>query len=306
MAAGKLKPTGPAIPFTVIGGFLGSGKTTFLNHLLVQPDTPPLAVLVNDFGDIVIDQSLIKEHGGKTIALKNGCVCCSIGNDFSRALSDAIKASPRPQHIIVEASGVANPARIMDVARISTELQAEAVIVMVDAPALSAQLEDRWVSDTVRLQLASADIFVLSKTGEIEGAILQQRLAFLHTHYPETLVAEDIDQCLDMLGGVVFQPGVDTEMRQPHAHFETRSIVTHSEVDPARLQRWLRQRDDVYRLKGWIKVAPGDYRLVQAVGRRLNWGRADFDHDENTTLLVIGRSSLPAAELIERSLHKQK
>ena len=74
------------VPFTVIGGFLGSGKTTLLNYLLSQSLGIRCAVLVNDFGDLNIDESLISSHEGQTISLANGCVCCSISDDFNQTM----------------------------------------------------------------------------------------------------------------------------------------------------------------------------------------------------------------------------
>ena len=79
------------VPFTVIGGFLGAGKTTFLNKLLAQSKGIRFAVLVNDFGDLYIDESLISSHEGQTISLANGCVCCSISNDFNKTIINLLK-----------------------------------------------------------------------------------------------------------------------------------------------------------------------------------------------------------------------
>ncbi|MDE0254627.1 MAG: hypothetical protein OYG32_07510, partial [Rhodospirillaceae bacterium] len=104
------------IPVTVIGGYLGAGKTTCLNHLLAADHGLRLAVLVNDFGAVNIDAGLIAEHGGDTIALTNGCVCCAIADDLGAALQAQTERQPPPDWIVVEASGVADPARVMRLA----------------------------------------------------------------------------------------------------------------------------------------------------------------------------------------------
>jgi G3E family GTPase len=100
-------------PITLIGGYLGAGKTTLINRLLNQPELPSgTAVLVNDFGDVNVDESLIRSEfdNGNIIGLSNGCICCSISDDLSQAL-DQLNTLPIAQ-VILETSGVAEPARV--------------------------------------------------------------------------------------------------------------------------------------------------------------------------------------------------
>ena len=105
-----------ALPFTVLGGFLGSGKTTLLNRLLNLTKETRYAVLVNDFGELNIDERLITAHDGETIALANGCMCCSMADGFVSALTTVMERADQFDQMIVEASGVSNPGRIMDIA----------------------------------------------------------------------------------------------------------------------------------------------------------------------------------------------
>ena len=100
------------IPGTVIGGYLGVGKTTLLNQLLETWQGAPLAVLVNDFGEINIDGALIASQGADTVTLTNGCVCCSLSDDLGAALEAQVKAPSPPARILIEASGVADPANV--------------------------------------------------------------------------------------------------------------------------------------------------------------------------------------------------
>ena len=100
------------MPVTVIGGYLGAGKTKLLNRLLAEAEGRRLAVLVNDFGEVNIDAALIANRDGETISLTNGCVCCSIGDNLGMTLYDLAERPDGPEHILVEASGVADPARI--------------------------------------------------------------------------------------------------------------------------------------------------------------------------------------------------
>lgn len=100
------------LPFTVIGGYLGAGKTTLVNNLLTQTNGLRAAVLVNDFGVVNIDAALIAEHAGDTISLTNGCMCCSMADGLYMAVGQILKHAERLDLIIIEASGVAEPGKI--------------------------------------------------------------------------------------------------------------------------------------------------------------------------------------------------
>ena len=98
----------PAIAFTVLGGYLGAGKTTLLNRLLNASHGLRIALLINDFGAINIDSELIETQTDQQINLTNGCVCCGLTDGFDAAIDSLMSANPRPQHIVIEASGVAD------------------------------------------------------------------------------------------------------------------------------------------------------------------------------------------------------
>ncbi|MDE2198322.1 MAG: GTP-binding protein [Rhodospirillales bacterium] len=150
------------LPLTVIGGFLGAGKTTLVNHLLARA-TRRIGVLVNDFGAVNIDAALIAARDGDMISLANGCVCCSLGEDFGASLNRLAARVPAPEQIIVEASGVSDPWAIAQLALIEPGFTLEPLVVVVDAEAVAGQLADRWVADTVARQLAAAEVVVLTR-----------------------------------------------------------------------------------------------------------------------------------------------
>src|SRR5882762_6849257 len=131
------------IPFTVIGGFLGAGKTTLLNRLLRQAGGRRFAVLVNDFGALDIDGGLVAEHGGDTVSLANGCLCCTIGDSLVTTLMALLERPDRFDHVVVEASGVADPGRIADLAVLEPRLTRDGVIVVVDAGEVRGRAADR-------------------------------------------------------------------------------------------------------------------------------------------------------------------
>lgn len=152
------------IPVTVIGGFLGSGKTTLLNHLLATTSGRRIAVLVNDFGPINIDASLIARHDGETISLTNGCICCSIGSGLDAAILDVLAIEPPPDWIVIEASGVSDPARIAEAGLADPALRLAGVVTVVDAENIEQYSTDRQLADTVTRQINAADLLILNKT----------------------------------------------------------------------------------------------------------------------------------------------
>ena len=144
-----------ALPFTVIGGYLGAGKTTLLNNLLSQAGGLRAAVLVNDFGEINIDAELITGHDGDAISLANGCICCSLSNGFAVAIGEVLKRAEKLDHVIVEASGVAEPGKIAQYGQMYG-LPLDGVLVVVDAEQIKTQADNKYVGDTVLRQLAQA------------------------------------------------------------------------------------------------------------------------------------------------------
>ena len=171
-------------PFTVIGGFLGAGKTTLLNRVLASPAGARYAVLVNDFGALAIDEALITAHDGQTIALANGCICCSMSDGFVTAMLQLMQQPERFDHILIEASGVSEPDRIMDFARLDPQLAPDAILVLVDAETVLDRLADTKVAEVVATQIATADIVILNKTDLVSPAEAGAIEASLRKHNP--------------------------------------------------------------------------------------------------------------------------
>lgn len=123
----------PPLPVTIVGGYLGAGKTTLVNHLLRHADGLRIAVLVNDFGDLPIDADLIESADGDVIALAGGCVCCAFGSDLVGALIALARRAPRPDHVLIETSGVALPGAVARTLTLVAGLERQGVLVVVDA-----------------------------------------------------------------------------------------------------------------------------------------------------------------------------
>ena len=152
------------IPVTLIGGFLGTGKTSLLNHVLSENHGVRAAVLVNDFGAVNIDAKLVVGVEGETVSLANGCICCTIRDDLVGACLGLLKRSEPPEHLLIELSGVADPVPVLNTF-METELGAlfslSSTLAVVDAeqfPRLQGEM-----SDLVNTQIAAADMVVINK-----------------------------------------------------------------------------------------------------------------------------------------------
>lgn len=150
------------VPVTVIGGYLGAGKTTMINRLLAGDHGQRLAVLVNDFGSVNVDAALIASHDGTTLSLENGCVCCSIADAMGDALDAVLTIDP--DHIVIEASGVADPAKVGVYGQGWPGCRLASIIVLADVTTIRERATDRFVGPLIRTQLAAADVIRLTRT----------------------------------------------------------------------------------------------------------------------------------------------
>lgn len=163
------------VPVTIVTGFLGAGKTTLLNRILNGDHGLKIAVMVNDFGAINIDSQLVVSANQKTISLANGCICCTVENDLIEQLQTLLhKHDERPEHILIEASGVSDPSKIVNTLRyprLRVHLNIDAVITLVDAEQFSNL--DLEMKSLAMNQLNIADIIVLNKTDRVDAQHLR-------------------------------------------------------------------------------------------------------------------------------------
>lgn len=308
------------IPVTVIGGFLGAGKTTLVNRLLRDARAERIAVLVNDFGAINVDAALVASITGDTIALTNGCVCCSIGDDLAAALVRLIDADPQFDAVVIEASGVSDPWRIAQVANADPALALAGVLVLVDAGAAIAQSRDPLLSDTLERQVRSADLIVLNKIDVASADELRAVRGWLDTlavdtprfetqrsslprellYAPPSPSVGDADErgreCDDC------RPSEDGHAHQAHDHtelFESWSARPSATLSAAVLRAALRAMPrGVLRLKGFVRTDALGWSELQFAGRHGSLRRALSEPAGGAVLVAIGlRHQLPTAEL---------
>ncbi|WP_293795771.1 GTP-binding protein [uncultured Bosea sp.] len=166
------------VPILLVTGFLGAGKTTLVNHILQQADGRRIAAVVNDFGAINIDAELIAGAEDGVVSLANGCICCSLEGDLLRTLANLLRRTPRPEAIVIETSGVADPEDIirnlMDPV-ILREAPLETVLCVADAASPEAELGDPLLLS----QLRAADLVALSKGDLVDEPTFEARRSAL-------------------------------------------------------------------------------------------------------------------------------
>jgi G3E family GTPase len=163
------------IPVTVLTGYLGAGKTTLLNRILTEQHGKKYAVIVNEFGEIGIDNDLVVGADEEVFEMNNGCICCTVRGDLIRILEGLMKRRGKFDAIIVETTGLADPAPVAQTFFVDQEVQdtarLDAVVTVADAKWLSARLKD---APEAKNQIAFADVIVLNKTDLVEPAELRE------------------------------------------------------------------------------------------------------------------------------------
>jgi G3E family GTPase len=264
------------VPILLVTGFLGAGKTTTVNQILAHAAGRRIAAVVNDFGAINIDAELIAGAGDGVVSLTNGCICCSLEGDLLRTLAGILRRSPRPDHIVIETSGVADPA---DIVRnlidpvIWKEAPLETVLCVVDATTPVVQLDDALF----RSQVRAADVVALSKTDLVEPAERERIRDAVKAIRPAAIV---VDAPHGQVPAALLFPEHpdrtpaprDPAPRRPASdRFETLSWTSDRPVSLPRLQAAIgRLAPKLARAKGLFEAVerPGPPLVLQFAGGR--------------------------------------
>lgn len=292
--------TDQRIPVTVIGGYLGAGKTTLVNHILRSTDER-IAVIVNDFGEISIDEDLIVAAESDKLTLANGCICCSLAEGFAAALNTVRSAGVPPARLLIEASGVADPAQIAAYGH-TPGLALDAVVVLADAEQVQRQASDRWVADTVRVQLAAADLLVVNKVDLLDSpadadalcdwlARLAGQAAFVRSSRAavpmEVLFGPELrDDAAERPRSNIPASTAATALSAEEV-FESQTVELDAPVPMPVIEALLADLPDgVARLKGLVPISASSgeaaIHAVQAVGGRTSIMRHPAESDVST------------------------
>lgn len=175
------------IPVTLVAGYLGAGKTTWLNRRLRSGVESGTLVLVNDFGAINIDAALIDYRGDRLLSLDNGCLCCSLSDALGTQLSRIARWPEPPTALIIETSGVALPGRIADMIRIASRFHLESIVTLIALDALSRHRRDGRIADLVESQIVAANVFSLNRGETLTGNELMSSRAWLASLNPHAV-----------------------------------------------------------------------------------------------------------------------
>ena len=282
------------VPLTIIGGFLGTGKTSLLNHLLTQNSGRRITAMVNDFGALNIDAELIAAKHGNQIALANGCVCCSIGDDLMRSFVEVMQQTPLPDHIIIEASGVADPSRIAGFASVDPQMRLDGIVTLVDAAAHDTHAHDPYLADNYQKQLQAAHLFIITKP-DLAGAAATEKLRRHLAHdYPHVPLTEAVHGQLAM--EIILGLNDDDDPPLPEKMIDHGLTQWAGHVPPMSRHKLAEKlqslRPHVLRAKGILQDADGAYVLHLAGG---HISMENHDGTASGHFVIIGTPDMPDA-----------
>jgi len=302
------------VPCTIVTGFLGSGKTTLIRHVLANVNGRRLAVIVNEFGDVGIDGEILKGCGDAAcpeeniVELANGCLCCTVADEFVPALDQILAREPQVEHIVIETSGLALPKPLVQAFHwpaIKSRVTVDGVVAVVDGAALaegqvaadlaalSAQRmadpaldHDDPIEEVFEDQIACADLVVLNKRDLLDVSGIDKAVAVVAGALPRAVrivtVADGKVDPAALLGlGVGTEDDIenrrtrhDLETGHDHDDFESFVVALPELADPAdliaRIAR-LAEAHKVLRVKGFAAIQRKTMRLlIQAVGPRVS------------------------------------
>lgn len=306
------------MPVTIITGFLGSGKTTLLNQILQNKDNLKIAVLVNEFGDINIDEQLLISVESDMVELDNGCICCTINDSLVDAVYRVLEREPKVDYLIIETTGLADPLPII-LTFLDAELKfltrVDGVVAVVDAAAFDAKHFD---SDAALSQVRYGDIVILNKIDLATGAKITELKAFIEDIKPGFRILESehgnvpLPLILDI--GLTqadnYQAEI-SEFRRNKSAFNNHlandgfNFVSFQSDRPFKVKQFehfLKQQlsNKIFRAKGilWFQESPARH-IFQLSGPRYNLQDDKWTNQPKNELVFIGRN-------LDESLIKQQ
>jgi cobalamin biosynthesis protein CobW len=330
------------VPCTIVTGFLGAGKTTLIRHVLAHANGRRLAVIVNEFGDVGIDGEILKGCGDAAcpkdniVELANGCLCCTVADEFVPALDTILSRSPKVEHIVIETSGLALPKPLVQAFHwpaIKSRVTVDGVVAVVDGAALAdgrvaADLEalarqragdtalehDDPIEEVFEDQIACADLVVLNKRDLLDAAGADKAIATIAGALPRAVkIVTVADGKVDPAALLGLGIGTEDDIANRHTHHDDEPEHDHDDfdsfvlplpeiADPAALAARVAataEGFDVLRVKGFAAVAGKPMRLLlQAVGARVTH---QYDRPWNASEAREGRLVIIGLKGLDRA-----
>ena len=335
------------IPVTILTGFLGAGKTTLIRNLILKNKSKKLAVIINEFGDLGVDGEIVKQCSDETcpeeniLELANGCICCTVADDFIPTMKSLLEGQYIPEHILIETSGLALPKPLLKAfewPEIRSRLTVDSVLAVVDAeavvngifaPQMSTELEEKQnktyvehetpLSEVFEDQINCSDVVLLTKPDLVENISDARNIIIkeMERNVP-ILEVQNGDIGADVILGVNAAAETDLDNRRSHHDgfddhehddFDTFSISVPKILDIEKFKivlETLIRKNDILRIKGFLRVESKPLNLlVQGVGKRLSVNFTDTKIPvENTgNLVFIGEKGRIDQDVISAYLH---
>ena len=335
------------IPVTILTGFLGAGKTTLIRNLILKNKSKKLAVIINEFGDLGVDGEIVKQCSDETcpeeniLELANGCICCTVADDFIPTMKSLLEGQYIPEHILIETSGLALPKPLLKAfewPEIRSRLTVDSVLAVVDAeavvngifaPQMSNELEEKQnqtyvehetpLSEVFEDQINCSDVVLLTKPDLVKNISDARNIIIkeMERNVP-ILEVQNGDIGADVILGVNAAAETDLDNRRSHHDgfddhehddFDTFSITVPKILDVEKFKivlETLIRENDILRIKGFLRVESKPLNLlVQGVGKRLsvNFTNTKIPLENTGNLVFIGERGRIDQDVISAYLH---